>query len=126
MLAGLGAGDAVEPWQIDIEHLAVQKQQGGEGLVLRAGGYVADRGQVGQKRLDLGRAYVARMALAVEKDVALDPVRISLFGPQAVMPGADRRAYLAHQTRRLSARRRCRVLFDDGRHGAGLRFFVVS
>ena len=37
VFAGLCAGDAVQPWQVSVQDFLVQKQQGGQGLVLGAG-----------------------------------------------------------------------------------------
>ena len=45
--------------------------------------------QVRQERLDLRRPERLRVALAVEKDEAFNPVDIRLLGPDAVVPEAD-------------------------------------
>lgn len=47
------AHDRVEPGQRRLERLAVQEEDGGERLVLRAGGNLAFNGQVGQEPLDV-------------------------------------------------------------------------
>jgi hypothetical protein len=53
-----------------------------------------------QKPRDFGDAHLARMRLAVEEDVAADPVDVGLFGPPAVMPGTNR---LTHAVEQLGA-----------------------
>lgn len=118
-LATLGAGDAIQPGQIPVQHLAVEKQQCGQGMVLGGRGHAALGGQGGKKRLDLRRAHVDRVALAVEQDEALDPVAIGLLGAQAVVTGADGRAHLVEQPGLLNDRNGCRVCLDGFRHGAG-------
>ena len=95
----LGALDMVEPRQLDREDFLVEEQQRALRLVLRAGGDVAHGGQMGEKRLDLARTHVGRVALAVKKDEAFNPVQIRLLGPQAVVLQADLEADTLEQRR---------------------------
>jgi hypothetical protein len=79
----LGANDVVEPRKLDAEHLAVEKQQGAQGLVLGGGRDLVVNGERRQERGDLGGAQLGGVALAVEEDVALDPVDVRLLGSAA-------------------------------------------
>ena len=84
-LRALRAYEVVEPGQLDAEHVAVQEQQGTQGLVLRGRrNLVADR-ERRQEFGDLGRAHLRRMAFAVEEDVPFGPVHIRLLGTTAEM-----------------------------------------
>jgi hypothetical protein len=49
-----------------VEHLAVQKEEGAESLILRGGSDVLVDGQVGEKGFDLGSAQILGVALVVE------------------------------------------------------------
>lgn len=85
----LGAGDMVEPRQVGIQHLPIEKEQGGLGLVLRRRGHVTFDRQMAEKRLDVLGPQNRRMSLAVKMDVASNPVRVSLLGPDAVVLEPD-------------------------------------
>ena len=61
------------------EHLAVEEQEGAEGLVLWRRGNVFLDGQVGEKGFDLGSAHLLWTAHAVEVDVAFDPADVGLL-----------------------------------------------
>ena len=90
MQGPLGADDVVEPRKLDAEHLAVEKEQGAQGLVLGGGRDLVVNGERGQEGGDLGCAHLGRVALAVEEDVPPDPVDVRLLGAAAVVAGADR------------------------------------
>jgi hypothetical protein len=60
---------------------------------------LASHGQIGQERLDLGRAERSRVPLAVEKDEAFNPLDIRLLGPDAVMLEPDLVAHASEQPR---------------------------
>lgn len=81
--------DAIEPRQFDAEDLLVQEQDGTLCLVLRRCGDSANNREVGQKRLDLRRPQLDRVALAVKPDEAFNPIDIRLLGANAVMLEAD-------------------------------------
>jgi len=65
--------------QILVEHLAVEKQQGSEGSILRGGGNVLFNCQMGEESFDLGTAPIVWMLQVVEKDVAFDPADVGLL-----------------------------------------------
>ena len=72
-------------FQVFLEHLAVQEQQGTEGLVLGRGSDLLIYGQVGEKGLDLGAAHLVGVPFIVEQDVAPDPVHVRVFGADGVV-----------------------------------------
>ena len=67
VLRPLRAHHAVHPRQIGLQHLAVEKQQRGQRLVLRRGRHLSNCGEIGQESFNLRAAYLARMLLGVEK-----------------------------------------------------------
>jgi len=80
------------------EHLAVEEEEGGEGLVLGGGGDMFLDGQVGEKGFDLLGAHLFGVALVVEEDEAADPVHIGFLGADGVVLAADD---LAHDIEQL-------------------------
>lgn len=93
----LGADDVVEPGQVNLQHLAVQEEEGAQRLVLGGGGNSAVDGQGGEKRRDLRGTHLGRVPLAVEEDVALDPLDVGLLRLPAVVAGADGRPHPVEQ-----------------------------
>lgn len=90
----LGLLSSVEPRHLiplGAEYVAVEKQQGIQGLVLRRGGHVSIHGEVGQVFSDLVLSNRARMTGVVVFDVADDPAEIGLFGPVRVAVSATGR-----------------------------------
>src|SRR6185503_7707332 len=85
----LGADDVVEPGELDVEHLPVEKEQRRQRLVLRRGRHLVVVGEGAQEGGDVLAAEIARMALAVEEDETANPVGVSTLGPQAVVVQAD-------------------------------------
>lgn len=84
-----GADDGAEGVERAAEDVAVEKEQGREGLVLGGGGGLLLHREVGEEGVDLGLAHLVRMALAVEEDVPAGPRDVGLLGPQAVVPRAE-------------------------------------
>ena len=75
--------------QFDLQDIAIEKQDGAEGLVLgRSRDFLFDR-QVGGELVDFGSAHFARMAFVVEEDVAAHPGDVGLFGTQGIVPQGD-------------------------------------
>ncbi len=112
----LGPNDIVEPRQIDAEHLAIEEQQGAQGLVLGGGCHFVVNGERCQERGDVGRSHLSRVALVVEEDVSLDPVDVGLLRAAAVVSGADS---IPHAVEKSALWRRGRTGFMDGEHGTG-------
>src|SRR5262249_7759517 len=80
-----GAG-GVEGPEVEPEHVAVEEEEGGERLVLGAGGDAAFEGEVAEELFDLGGAEVAGVSPAVgglgEAGGLLDPAEVALLGAQ--------------------------------------------
>ena len=98
------AGDVFHPRQVDGQHLAVQEQQGRQGLILGAGRHLALNCQLRQKALDLHAAQLARVALCVRKDESPDPPQIDLLRAKAVVIEAQTATNFVHQSRRTTRR----------------------
>jgi hypothetical protein len=87
----------VEISNVALQHIAVEEQDSGQGLVLRAGGDVTLDGQVREKRFDIGRGKVLWMAEAFgrsgEAKELLDPAHVACFRADGEMAntcdGAD-------------------------------------
>ena len=75
----------------------VQEHDGVQRLVLSRGGHLALHGQMGQKRLHLGRPHLRRMPLPVEQDEPSDPIDVGLLGADAVVQPPDDAADLIEQ-----------------------------
>jgi hypothetical protein len=89
VLGPLGTHDAIEPGKIDLEHIAVQEQEGAEGLILRRRRHAPFHGQPSQEAGDLGSPQLDWVTLAVEDDVPPDPRNVALFGSPAVVACAQ-------------------------------------
>ena len=63
-----------KPIQFLTEHIAVQKQECGLGLVLRRGGDIAPHRQITQELFDLNASHIARMPLVEMENEAPRPV----------------------------------------------------
>ena len=93
----LCAHHLVNPANVLLEDLLVQKQDGAQRLALRGRGDTAFDGQMRQELLDLLHAHLARMPFAVEHDKASHPADIGLFGPQAIVAGTHHPAHLIQE-----------------------------
>jgi len=76
-LRALGSHDIVEPWQVDLEDVSIQKQESAERLVLGGRGDVLLDGQPVEELCDLGGTHLGWMALVVEQDVTAASVASS-------------------------------------------------
>src|SRR6266700_2402909 len=110
---------AVEPAQTAPEHLLVEKQQRGERLPLGGCRDAAFRRQVRQEGGRLGFAKLGRVPLAVEINIALDPMNIGLLRAAAVIQAPDRGPYLVEQSgplyRGWTTRRKISILIHNAR-----------
>ncbi len=113
----LGAHHVLHPRQVLPQHLAVQKQQGRQRLVLRRSRHMALHRQMRQKSLHLRRPHPGRMALAMKQDEALGPVNILGLGAYAVMAQTDA---LPQQVQQL---RRCGACGSRAKHQNGCCFW---
>ena len=81
---------SAEQLEVDAEDVAVEEEQGGEGLVLRGGRHVLVDGKWGEEGFDFGCGHVGRVALVVEEDVAPDPVQVGGLGARRVVSAPER------------------------------------
>ncbi len=93
-----GALDVVHPRKLLPQHLAIQKQQRSQSLILRGGRHSSLAREVGQERNDLLCAHLGRMTLAAPVDEALDPPHIALFGAITIVPAPQHIAHLVQQS----------------------------
>ena len=124
VLRAFGPDQVIEPWQLDAENLSIEEEQRIEGLVLRGRRDSLTNREHRQKGRDFHGAHLAGMALAMEEDVALDPVDVRLFGPTAIVACTNR---VTDAVEELGLRRlRCPGLAKEGRGRQALGGDTVS
>ena len=97
MLRRFGAGDVIQPGQVYIEHLLLKEKQRRLGLILRGGRHLALHRQIAEECLNLCGPHLFGMPLAVEENEAPRPVRIGLFGADAVVQRPDPDTHLVQE-----------------------------
>ena len=88
-LGALRAHDAVEPWEVDLQHVPVQEQKAAQRLVLGGGGDVPVDCQGREELRDFRRAHLGGVALVGGEDVAPGLANVRLLRPAAHVPGAE-------------------------------------
>lgn len=107
------ARDAIEPGQLDLQHLTIKEQQCRERLILCGGTDITFHRQMAQECLDLGRAHVAGMPFVVIRCSAGSSADIRLFSAQTVVLDANTLAYPVQQARARRANRIVRRVSHD-------------
>ena len=102
--------DVLQPADVLLQDLLIQKQESASGLTLRGGGHLALDGQMRQELVHVLYAHVAGMALAVKHDKAFDPTQIGCFGAYALVPGTNGDADLVQKFGGLALTLQHRVL----------------
>src|SRR5213593_504173 len=97
-LGSTSAYDLVEPWQLDFEHLAIEKEQCAQRLILGRARNVTVNRQKREEARDLRPAELGGMALAVKENVAADPRDVRLLRAAAEVTGAEGVADAVEQT----------------------------
>jgi hypothetical protein len=98
----LGAdGFEVEGIEVLMQHLAIEEEESGKGLVLGGGSNVVFGRQVREKGTNFGGPHFAGMAFVVEEDKASNPIDIGFFCAQSVVFNAQQFADLVKQLGRL-------------------------
>ena len=107
LLAGENSGDALGPgWadgyessvvQLNLQNIAVEKEDGADGLVLGGGGDSFLIDEVGDEGVDLVHAHLAGMALIMVEDVLAYPADVGLFGTEGVVAVTKEFAVLVEQ-----------------------------
>jgi len=95
--AALDADERTEGAEVATQDLAVEEEQGREGLGLGGCGDVAMRGEVGEEAVDVALAELAWIGAAEEAEVALRPHDVGVLGPLAEMADADDAAQVVEQ-----------------------------
>ena len=96
-----GPNDTSDLAQRAIQDFVVEEQEGGQGLVLSRGGHTIADGQVGQERVNLPLAHLARSSFIMERNEPPDPGRVRLLGSPAVVTGAEGLAHAIQEPERL-------------------------
>jgi hypothetical protein len=89
VLGAVSAFEARERRRVEVEDLAVEEDEGAEGLVLGGRRDAARGGEVVEEGGDLGGAEGAGVAAVVEGDVGADPVEVGFLGAQGVLEAAE-------------------------------------
>lgn len=75
----------------------MEKKQGAQGLPVGRNGHFALDGEMRQKRFSFDLPHVARMLQAMNPDEVFDPIKVSLFGSEAIVQIANWLAQLIQQ-----------------------------
>lgn len=94
-----GSHQAVEPFELDPQHLAVEKQDRAQGLVLGRRADVPLDGEMREKGGGLRLGQLPGMAHPVEPDVAADPSDVRLLGTGTVPVKPDGGAHPREESR---------------------------
>jgi len=88
---------AVETAKFSVQKLLIKKQQRAHRLILGGSRNILLCGEMSQECGDLLPAHVTRVALAVEKNEAPNPVEMSLLGTQTITARPHKSAELIEQ-----------------------------
>ncbi len=91
--------------QLDIKHIAVEKQDGADCLILSRGRNSLLIDKKGDEIVNFLHTHLTGMALVVEEDILAHPADVGLFGTQGIMTIAQELAVLVEQFLGLSRRR---------------------
>lgn len=84
----LGSLDIAQPWQLDLQHISIKKQDRTQSLILGGRRNVALTGEIAEKGCELIATNVTRVALAVKEDEPPDPLDIRLLAAALIWVGA--------------------------------------
>ena len=110
-----GNGETLQPFGSDgvdfklgLQDFAEQEEEGGEGLVLSAGGDLSIDGEVGEEGVDLAVSHLSGVdpatgPVAMEAEKAFHPVEVSCLGANGEMLGPNQLASLFEQWRPVGA-----------------------
>jgi len=108
----LGSHDGKRLVNVQLQHIAIEKKDGADGLGLGGGGDVLLGGKVGEEGIDFGSAHGLRVALVMEEDISLGPIHVAGFSADGVVADAQGVAHLLKE--RFLLRRLLRLLADSG------------
>ena len=81
-----GADDVGGEFDLGLENMAVEEEDGTERLVLCRSSYLFFGGEVGEVGLYFVHAHIFGVAFIVEEDEAPDPFLVGLFGAEGIIP----------------------------------------
>ena len=108
---GTGKEDGLD---IFVQDVAVEEEDGAEGLILGGSGDVFLLGEVGEESLDFWSAHFEGVTFVMEEDEAFDPVDVGFFGAIGIMFEAQGFADLVEKFfchRRLILSRGCSIIY---------------
>jgi hypothetical protein len=76
----------VELAQVDLQNVAVEEEQGVEGLILCASRNPPLSSEMPKKLLDLRRSHRSRVAYPMEQNETPRPLRVAILGATGIMP----------------------------------------
>src|SRR5262245_866562 len=103
MLGSPRSNHILQPRQILMKDMAIEKQQGAQRLVLRRCRYLSLDGERAEKLRDLRRPHLGGMALAVKQDVAADPRDVGFLGAATAVAQSVRLTHAIQEPRRARA-----------------------
>lgn len=71
--------------ELDIEGVAVQEENGADGLILSGGGCFALDDKVGDELVDFRHSHFFWVALVVKEDVFTNPLDVGFFGTERIL-----------------------------------------
>ena len=84
-----GADDIGREFDLFVEDMAVEEEDGAECLVLGGSGDVLFDSEMGKEVLYFSDAHVFRVAFMMKEDVAFDPILVGLFGAVGIVFEAE-------------------------------------
>ena len=68
--------------QLHIQDVAIEKEDGAEGLILSGGSYFSLQGEVGNEGVDFPGAHAERVFFVVKEDKATNPGQVGVFSTE--------------------------------------------
>src|SRR5437899_12181595 len=109
-----------------MQHVAIQKQNCAERLILCRGTDASIHREPAEKRADFRRAHFRGMPLPVKEDVSPNPFDVGAFGSTTVMFRADETSNTIEQLRRTTRGNRGRRRLALRPVNTGFSHFRVS
>jgi hypothetical protein len=120
----------MEVTDVALEHVPIEEKEGGQSLILRAGGDVTLHGEVSEELFDLGSPQAVRVAEAlsrpVEADEVVDPPDVALFRVDGEMADASDGADLIEEFHESGSRGFPRIGYCRSRRTQGFLCSAVA
>jgi hypothetical protein len=95
------SNNLIQPGQLDMQHIAVQKQQRGLGLILGGRCDLSFHRQIAQEALNFIGSHILGVALVVEQDETTCPFDISFLSADTVVTHTNLCAHPVEQLGRI-------------------------